>query len=237
MSYEVINGDCLEQMPKLLERGVTVDAIVTDPPYNAINRETKGLRQIDKGEADTLPVDIPLLAGLFARLSHGSIYVWCSDDQFSPWTLAFKGIGLTTRICSWLKSNPSPMNGERLWLSATELCVFARKPNATFNRHCARPSWEGPTELSGLHPCEKPVWLMREIVTASTNPGDTILDPFAGSFTTGVAALAEGRNFIGIEQSEDYCRVGEARLKRASGEWAEIPKVNRRQIDTPLFGA
>lgn len=235
MKAEIINGDCLVEMPKLLERGVVVDAVVTDPPYNAINRGTGGLRVIDKGEADSLTVDPAALAKLFIRLSRGSIYVWCSDEQYTGWTVAFKLAGLTTRICAWSKTNPSPMNGEKLWLSALELCVFARKSGATFNRHCKPPVWTGAIESDPLHPCQKPLWLMRELITASTNVGDTILDPFAGSFTTGVACAIEGRNFIGIEQSADYCAIGEARIKRAQGVAVDVPRFNRREIDTPLF--
>lgn len=86
------------------------------------------------------------------------------------------------------------------------------------------------------HPTEKPVELMRYLVRTYTNPGDTVLDFTAGSGSTGVACVIEGRHFIGIELDAHYCEVAEARMKRASGTPADIPRPQRRQIETPLFG-
>jgi site-specific DNA-methyltransferase (adenine-specific) len=211
----LIQGDCLEVLLDLPD--ASVDAVITDPPYNAINRATSGLRLIDKGTADSLPIDIPALASEFIRIALGSIYVWCSDEQYTTWTIEFKRVGLTTRICAWWKSNPSPMNGQHIWLSALELCVFARKPHAAFFRHCAHPVWKGPIERIAGHPTPKPVWLMYEQVTASVPLGGVVLDPFMGSGTTGVACIQTGRNFIGIEVSEAYCRIARERLAKAEG--------------------
>jgi site-specific DNA-methyltransferase (adenine-specific) len=101
------------------------------------------------------------------------------------------------------------MNGDKVWLSSVELCVFARKPKAPFFRRCAKPVWEGPTERvdgfgssaedddSKVTP--KPVWLMKEQITASVPVDGLVLDPFMGSGSTGVACIKTGRRFIGIE--------------------------------------
>lgn len=199
----------------------SVDAIVTDPPYNAINRGSSGLRSFDKGVADSAPIDIPELAAEFIRLASGSIYVWCSDEQYTDWTLAFKQAGLTTRICVWWKTNPSPMNGTRLWLSAVELCVFARKPNAYFNGHCLHPVWRGPSERVEGHPTPKPIWLMREAIRASVPPGGLILDPFTGSGTTGCAAVLEGFRFVGIEREAEYVEIARKRI----AHWTPDPAL------------
>jgi site-specific DNA-methyltransferase (adenine-specific) len=56
----------------------------------------------------------------------------------------------------------------------------------------------------GKHPTQKPFALLRRIVLASTNPGDLILDPFTGSSTTGIAAVMEGRKFVGIDSERKY---------------------------------
>jgi adenine-specific DNA-methyltransferase len=64
----------------------------------------------------------------------------------------------------------------------------------------------------GKHLCEKPVDLLRHIVTTSTRPGQLILDCFAGSGSTGVAAVALGRKFLGVEFNEDYCAVAQKRI-------------------------
>lgn len=227
-------GDALDVL-RTLPSG-SVDAVVTDPPYNAINRRTGGLRRIDKGGADAAPIDITALAAEFWRITRGSVYVWCSDEQYTPWTQAFKTLGGTTRKCAWWKSNPSPMNGQHLWLSALELCVFARKPRAYFARHCAAPVWHGPIATGIPHPCPKPVWLMRELVGASCPPGGVTLDPFAGSGSTGVAAIQGGYHFIGIERDADYAAIAATRLDVAidGGRFSVATPVEQRSIPSAV---
>ena len=93
--WAVVHGDALDVMRGLPDG--CVDAVVTDPPYNAINRATGGLRSLDKGVADSAPIDIPALADEFWRLARESFYVWCSGEQYTAWTMAFKDMGATTR--------------------------------------------------------------------------------------------------------------------------------------------
>jgi site-specific DNA-methyltransferase (adenine-specific) len=209
-------GDCLEYM-KTMPAG-SVDAVVTDPPYNAINRESGGLRSFDKGTADSASIELPIIADQFIRIVRGSIYVWCSDEQYTEWTMLFKNAGLTTRICAWSKSNPSPMNGQYLWLSALELCVFSRKEHAPFYKHCARPIWDGPTERIDGHPTPKPLWLMKEQICASVPVGGIVFDPFMGSGTTGVACMQTGRNFIGCEIDPGYFEIAKRRIENAAAQ-------------------
>jgi site-specific DNA-methyltransferase (adenine-specific) len=74
------------------------------------------------------------------------------------------------------------------------------------------------SNASNAHPTVKPTALMRYLVKLVTPPHGTVLDCFAGSFSTGKAAILEGFNFIGIEGEEEYCKIGEARLKWAVEE-------------------
>lgn len=210
-------GDCREWFASAKDG--SVDLILTDPPYNAINRKTGGLRKIDKGAADSAPVDIAVMAKEFLRVSSGSIYVWCSDEQYTGWTMAFKNAGTTTRICAWWKTNPSPMNGEYLWLSALELCVFARKEKAFFSRHCEAPVWHGPFQSETNHPTEKPIWLFNRLVGASCPLGGVVLDPYVGSGTTLRAAKDAGCRAIGIEIEERYCEMIVKRLDQGVFSW------------------
>ena len=75
------------------------------------------------------------------------------------------------------------------------------------------------------HPTHKPIALMRWLIRLVTREGQTVLDPFTGSGTTGCAAALEGRAFIGIEREPDYIAIAEARIKY----WAEQPQ------QLPLF--
>lgn len=218
MTFQVRHGDCMAVMREMAD--LSVDAIITDPPYNAINRSA-GLRTYDKGEADSAPIDIPALADEFTRIARGSVYIWCSDEQYTPWVMALKEREWSTRICAWTKSNPAPIHGQLMWLSAIELCVFGRRSKATFNEFCAAPVWHGPSETAQIpwHPTPKPEWLMRRLVRASTNPGDTVFDPFMGSGTTGVACGLEGRSFVGCEMNAEYVRRGERRIEESYAQF------------------
>ena len=209
----VVCGDCHLLLP-LIPDGVA--HVLTDWPYNEVNRDTSGLREIDKGSADSAPVDVPFIVQQAARVLSGSCFFWCGVQQLSGAREILVALGLTTRLCIWEKSDPSPMNGERLWLSSVEACVFGRKPKATFNRHCASPVWRGPSvKRAKYHPCEKPLWLILEQSDATSSPGDIILDPFCGSGTTCVAAKKLGRRYIGIDIEPKYVQIAKNRLRDA----------------------
>lgn len=79
---------------------------------------------------------------------------------------------------------------------------------------------DAPTFNRNHHPTVKPVALMRWLVRLVARPGDTILDPFTGSGTTGVACIEEGREFVGIERELDYVEISRRRLEAASAQLA-----------------
>ncbi len=104
------------------------------------------------------------------------------------------------------------MNGDKLWLSGVEWCLFGRFPKATFNEHCKNTVFRYPCGRNKLHPTQKPVELIERLVLASSNSGDTVFDPFMGSGTTGVAALRNQRKFIGIEKDAEYFDIAQKRI-------------------------
>lgn len=133
-------------------------------------------------------------------------------------------------LVSWQKSNPHEIvDGQHLTFS-TEILVWARK--SYHGRHVynhdlmvdlngGKPLtdvWKIPTPGSwemtcGKHPTQKPLHLLNRIILSCTHEGDTILDPFAGSCTTGVAANLLGRKFIGIDMDEKYLELGRKRYE------------------------
>lgn len=193
----------------------SVDVILTDVPYNGVNRASGGLRNLDKGVADDAVFDLDAFVAESARVARQSVYVFCGTEQVSRIRAGLVSAGLTTRLCIWEKTNPSPMNGQSLWLSGLECCVFGRKAKATFNEHCQNPVWRCATTRSKSHPTQKPVKLFERLVLASSNPGDSVLDPFMGSGTTGVACANTGRRFIGIEKDEGYFEIARKRIEDA----------------------
>ena len=207
----LIQADCVAVLPLLPK----VDAVVTDIPYGEVNRLTNGLRDLDKGVADIADFDIVALAGSLASKGR-SIYVWCGIEQVSALRHAFVSEGLSTRVCVWEKNNPSPMNGQFLWLSSIELCVFGKEAGAPYFGHCASPVWRFATERDQLHRTQKPIPLMERQISASIPVGGVALDPFMGSASTGVAAIQLGRKFIGIEREAKYFDIAVKRITDAT---------------------
>jgi site-specific DNA-methyltransferase (adenine-specific) len=175
----LMHGDCLELMAQIPDG--SVDMVLCDLPYGEVNQKSSGLRRLDRGKADVCTIDLQRLAAEFNRVCTGTIYAFCGTAQISALVDYFKSHGMTTRVCVWEKTNPSPMNGTRLWLSGMEFCVFARKPSATFNEHCKKGLWQAPSGRAKIHPTEKPLKLMERLVLASSNAGETVLDNCMGS--------------------------------------------------------
>lgn len=193
------------------------DAVITDPPYGEVNRDSAGLRLLDKGCADIADFDPKGLALLLGNAGH-SAYVWCGIEQVSTYRATFVEAGMSTRICVWEKQNPSPMNGQHLWLSSIELCVFGKHGGAPFYEHCSSPVWRHPIQRNQIHPTQKPVLLMARQVSASCPVGGRVVDPFMGSGTTGVACVELGRSFTGIERERKYFDIACERISRAQAQ-------------------
>jgi len=206
-------GDCLERMKEIPDG--SVDMVLADIPYGEVSQKSSGLRKLDRGNADACEIDLGKMVNECVRVCKGSFYIFCGTQQISQIVSEFKSYKLTTRVGAWEKSNPSPMNGSRLWLSGLEFCVFARKPNSVFNEKCQKALWKNPVGRSKIHPTEKPVALMERLISASCNRGETVLDFTMGSGTTGVAAKNLGRNFIGIEMDETYFDIAKQRIELA----------------------
>lgn len=215
------NDDCSKILPTLGDR--SVDMVLTDIPYDEVNRASSGLRELDKGVADEMTFDLEFVLTEAVRVTKGSLYIFCGINQVSPIREHFTKEGLSTRLIVWEKTNPSPMNGEKIWLSGVECCVFGRKPNATFNRHCKNTVFRFSVGTSKRHPTEKPVALLEELITASTNEGDTVLDFTMGSGSTGEACLKHKRKFIGVELNHDYFILARNRLEDYQASRIDLP--------------
>lgn len=202
--------DCLQGMEQMPD----VDCIVTDIPYDVVNRESNGLRNLDKEAADVATFNLEDLTKLICSKTKGSVYMFCGSEQLSTIRATMVKEGLTTRVIVWEKTNPSPMNGQYMWLSGVELCVYGKKKGATFNLHCKNTVLRHPCGKHDIHPTQKPIPLMKELILASTNEGDVVCDPFMGSATTAMACIQTNRNYIGFELNEEYYRKSLDRIQR-----------------------
>lgn len=139
--------------------------------------------------------------------------MFCGTEQVSAIRATMVEKGLSTRLCIWEKTNPSPMNGQVIWLSGIECCVYGKKKNATFNEHCKNTVFRFPTVKGKLHPTQKPIDLMKYLIEVSSNENDIVLDPFMGSGSTGVACINTNRSFIGIELDKTYFDIAKERIE------------------------
>lgn len=208
--------DCIEYMKGLDHE--CVDSVLTDIPYDGVSKnETKGgtgLRNLDKGMADVSTFDLATFLPLVDKVAKHNITIFCGLNQMSEIYSYFQNKPRgTTRVIVYHKSNPSPFNGQYVYLSGIELAVWHRKPKGTFNAHCKNTVMRHATGSSKNHPTEKNHNLLEEILLDNTNEGEIVFDPCAGSFSTGLVALKNGRRFVGCELHLPYYEFGTDRLK------------------------
>lgn len=231
-AWELIQGDCLDVL-RGLDAGA-VDAIVTDPPYCSGGRQQAGARNIvsksgrhdaswftgDNMGTDTYLWFMREIARECARISTAGApaYVFTDWRQLTTITTAWESVGWTYKaLIVWDKNRGGAMGS--WWRNNHEfVCAFVKGKARPLSSASFFNTWRGTKPQGGEHPTEKPVEFMRYLVSSITPAGCTVLDPFAGSGTTGVAALLEGFQFIGVEQSGDYVRLARDRLQAAESE-------------------
>ena len=226
--YKIYNGDCLEIMDSLIEEGIKVDCILTDPPYMIArknNFHTMGRKGIDFGEWDK---DVDLFSWLdrIPKLlsKNGSVVIFNDWKNLGDIARYCESLGLEIKdLLRWEKTNPMPRNRDRRYITDYECAIWLvnKKSKWVFNRldeKYQRPKFEYPV-VSGnektIHTTQKPVKLMEEIIRVHTKKDNTILDCFMGSGSTGVACMNTNRKFIGIELDENYFNIAKQRIEEA----------------------
>ena len=211
------HGDCLELMKNIPDG--SVDLVLTDIPYDGVNRKSNGLRTLDKGKADIITFDLLGFVEEIYRVASGTIIIFCGQGQLSEIFKFFlekqKESKGTVRQLVWRKTNPSPMNGQHIYLSGIENAVWFKKRGGVFNAHCKNTVFDYPCGRSKLHPTEKNHELLKELIFDNSNEGDIVLDPCMGSGSHGLVAVENNRHFIGIELDEGYFNIAKERIEKS----------------------
>lgn len=161
--------------------------------------------------------------------------IWISGTFHNIYSIGMsleqEGFKIINNI-TWQKTNPPPNLACRCFTHSTETILWARKNDKKcrhfFNYQVMKEMnggkqmkdvWVGSlTKLSekkeGKHPTQKPEYLLERIILSSTEERQIVLDPFCGSGTTGVVALRYGRQFIGIDNCEEYLQITKRRLEK-----------------------
>ena len=233
--YKLINGDCLEIMKQIPEH--SVDLVVTDPPYNIYTTGGGMYRQKDKQYIKELNgmkngFSEEVLDMLCRCMKKINIYIWCSQKQIIPLIDYFViKRGCNYNIITWHKTNPVPACGNK-YLTDTEYCIFFREKGVklygdfkTKFTYYVTPLNQKEKKIYG-HATIKPVNILKNLITNSSNKNDVVLDCYSGSGSTGVACIETSRRFIGIELNEHYFDVSCRRIEEAHkqkkqdyGEW------------------
>lgn len=208
--YQLYLGDCLDFM-KTLDVG-SVDAVITDPPYGmSLNTDSTrfsgGKHKRGTGRNDwgnIINDDVPFDPSPF--IDFPAVIMWGANHYAQRLPVG------TTLV--WVKRSPELYGS---FLSDAEIAW----QKGGYGVYCFEKQFPPPSRMAqngGIvaHPNQKPLELMRWCIERTSDIGDTILDPFMGSGTTGVACMQLGRNFIGCEIDPGYYAIAEKRISEAA---------------------
>lgn len=246
-AFTIVHGDCIEVLPQF---DFKFDMIFADPPYflsnGGISYHAGKIVCVDKGEWDKggTPEAIMEFNRKWLTLCREKLKkngtIWISGTHHNIFAIANLLTELGYKILNvitWAKTNPPPNISCRFFTYSTEFILWARKfPKVPhkYNYGLMKAINEGKQmtdvwrlpaigrweKSCGKHPTQKPLALLTRIILASTDVHDWILDPFAGSSTTGIAANLCGRRYLGIDKEIDFAILGKNRR-----EELEIPGV------------
>lgn len=232
----------------------SIDMVFADPPYflsnGGITCNSGQMVPVHKGNWDkssNISIDkfnYTFLAEVKRILTNDGT-VWVSGTMHNIYSLGTQLQRLNFKILNnitWEKTSPPPNLSCRMFTHSTENIIWAKKTENskhTFNYDLMKNENGGkqmkdiwklgtakPSEKRfGSHPTQKPLALLSRIIKASTNEGDTILDPFIGSGTTAVVAKLEGRKCIGIDLDTDYLNIASKRVSSVNFSIQETFKL------------
>ncbi len=227
-SYTLHAGNCLEVLLTLADQ--SLDVTIADPPYEeeAHGSQRKIDRSLPKGTKGTVnkPLSFPPIteeervevSRQIVRITKRWVLVFCQIEAADKWRECLKNAGARyVRTGIWVKPDPTPqLTGDRPGVGyETIVIAHVGKGRMRWNGHGLPAVWtfvSKSAEREWLHPTEKPLALLLELVRLFSDEGETILDPYAGSATTGVAAIRLGRPFVGCELDVAMADVARERL-------------------------
>jgi site-specific DNA-methyltransferase (adenine-specific) len=233
-------GDALEILKTIPNE--SIDCVVTDPPYkiatggvpkngNSVklnNNRPKGILTEHSQLMRTVPKFSEWLPELFRVLKDGTQnYVMVNSSNLLEMANEIEKVGFKIQnFLVWQKNNCTP---SQFYMKNCEYTIFFRKGKSKYiNDIGGSKTVHSFDNIIGnkVHPTEKPIDLMEFYINNSTNENETVLDPFMGSGTTGVACKNLNRKFIGIEMQEDYFNIASERVKE---------KRKEKEIEAPTL--
>lgn len=243
--FTIVHGDCFDVLSQF---DFKFDMVFADPPYflsnGGISYHAGKVVCVDKGDWDKggtaesiMEFNRNWLTLCREKLKDNGT-IWISGTHHNIFSIANLLTELGYKILNvitWAKTNPPPNISCRFFTYSTEFILWARKSPKVPHKYnyelmkaindgkqmtdvwrlSAILRWE---KSCGKHPTQKPLALLSRIILASTNYNDWILDPFAGSSTTGIAANLCNRRFLGIEKEIEYVELSKRRRMEIDNE-------------------
>ncbi len=232
---EIWLGDCREVLPLVGD----VDHVICDPPYEdelhkafgSSIRRKDGRSMDERLSFDGVNADRDDIARVLVGASRGWVIAFSLAEGVRAWRDSLQSCGARwDTTCFWIKPDASPrFNGQGPARGAEcFVTCWAGKGHRRWNAGGKRGVYTHCVNVGrqGEHPTEKPLTLMREILSDFTRRNEVVCDPFSGSCATGVAAIAMGRRFIGVERDLRWFDLSRRRLE------AELAKP-RLPLDEP----
>lgn len=218
--FSLIKGDTLEVLRTFADK--SVDCIITDPPYHEHVHEKLGKERRTDGVTARAELTFPpmtnrlmrLLAREYVRVCRGWIISFTDFYTSYFWGTYVKGAGgAWVRTGQWVKTNPMPqMTGDRPGTGSEDIVIaHAKAKGWEWNGRGHAATWRGDRDLAWPsreegHPNQKPAWLLQSLVGMFCPAGGLVLDPYFGSGTTAVGALAAER-LPGERPPETSCKA------------------------------
>ena len=215
--YKLYNGDCLEIMDKLIEEGVKVDCIITDPPYGM---NFKSNHRKEKYNPITNDNNLDFIKNYFSRCytllkEDTHIYCFCSWHNIDKFKIEFEKYFKLKNIIVWEKNNTSMGDLKGSYAPKHEFILYGHKGRRLRNGFRYADIIKANRTGNKLHPTQKPVDLLEIFINQSTNENEIVFDGFIGSGSTGIACMNTNRKFIGIELDNNYFNIAKQRIEEA----------------------
>lgn len=214
-NYKLYLGDCLEVMDKLIEEGVKVDSIITDPPYGM--NYICGFRK-EKYDAIRGDDGLTFLHEYFQKCydllkDNTHIYCFCSWHHIDVFKSEFEKYFKLKNIIVWYKQSGGMGDLKGSYMPNHEFILFGHKKRRLRNGERLPDVLLVKKKKCIYHPTQKPIELLEIFIKQSTNKNEVVFDGFMGSGSTGVACLNTNRKFIGIELDEKYFNIAVNRME------------------------
>ena len=226
-SIRLLRGDCnlkLENIPNH-----SIDLVIMDPPYLQTGSAGSGAfggehrNYYNELSCMSHGISNETLDLILSKLKRINIYIYCNKKQIQQYLNYFIPKGVNFDLLCWHKLNPIPATNN-IYLRDSEYILFFREKGVKlYGSYQTKKTYF----LSGInlkdknrfdHPTVKPLDQIKTFIENSSLPGDTVLDPFMGTGTTGVGCKQMGRSFVGIEIENRYFNTARERIRSAARE-------------------